>query len=211
VTHHHADHTAGVMPLQGATGARLVAPAREWPGADALRVRGGAVFDALGHTWSVMDVPGHTAGHVAYFAGGLAFGGGTASLVFCGDTLFSAGCGRLFEGSPAQMLSSLDALAALPDDTLVCCTHEYTLSNIRFALAVDPQNADLRAWQQRCLALRAADQPTLPSTMGMERRINPFLRVREPALRASAMARQPQARTDAEVLGALREWKNVYP
>jgi hydroxyacylglutathione hydrolase len=210
VTHHHGDHTGGVLPLQKATGVQVVAPAHEWPGAEALRVSGGSTFEALGLKWQVMDVPGHTLGHVAYRCDSVALATGAVPLVFCGDTLFSAGCGRLFEGSPAQMLQSLNALARLPDRTLVCCTHEYTLSNIRFALAADPANPDLLAWQQQCLQRRALHQPTLPSTMGLERRINPFLRVREPALQASAQARQPGAKTDVDVLAALREWKNVF-
>ena len=131
----------------------------------------------LGLEFRVMAVPGHTLGHIAYHGHG---------ALFCGDTLFSAGCGRLFEGTPAQMLDSLDRIAALPDDTRVYCAHEYTLSNLRFAAAVEPGNADVLETLDAVRALRARDGITLPSTLGRERRINPFLRCREPAVRAAA-------------------------
>jgi hydroxyacylglutathione hydrolase len=134
-----------------------------------------------------------------------------APLLFCGDTLFSAGCGRLFEGTPAQMLASLDALASLPEDTLVCCTHEYTLSNLKFALAVEPGNADLVDYVQRCQALRAQGQPTLPSSIGRERRINPFLRTREPAVIEAARAFDARTTKDeVGIFATIRQWKNEF-
>ena len=153
-------------------------------------------------------MPGHTAGHVAYFAERA----DDAPLLFCGDTLFSAGCGRLFEGTAAQMLTSLDTLAALPDTTQVCCAHEYTLANLRFACAVEPDNAALQAYQRHCVALRAQQQPTLPSTLATEKAINPFLRTHVPAVVAAACAHAPQLAPQERtaVLAALRSWKNVF-
>ena len=236
VTHHHADHVGGVQALVDATGAHVVAPATEWhnPGLSAAtqaqRVAQGDTLTLLGLPWQVLDVPGHTAGHVAYVCPAVAITEGTphttpsactAPLLFCGDTLFSGGCGRLFEGTPAQMLASLDAMAALPDDTWVCCTHEYTLSNLRFAQAVEPDNAALAQWQRHCAALRAQQRPTLPCTLGNERLINPFLRVRTPSVRAAmvqAMAAPPAPThppvtpppNDVAVFAALREWKNRF-
>ena len=161
---------------------------------------------ALGLRFGVLDVPGHTAGHIAFVQQGAA----GAPLLFCGDTLFSAGCGRLFEGTPAQMSASLAALAALPDDTQVCCTHEYTLSNLRFAAAVEPANDDIAAHARHCEALRAAGEPTLPSTLALERRINPFLRCHLPKV-AQAARREGAANDEpVAVLAALREWKNRF-
>jgi hydroxyacylglutathione hydrolase len=151
-------------------------------------------------------VPGHTAGHIAYYCANVH----GAPLLFCGDTLFSAGCGRLFEGSPAQMLASLDALAALPDNTQVCCAHEYTLSNLKFACAVEPGNTALADYATSAQALRAAQQPTLPSTIGLERQINPFLRSREPEVIRSAQGFDASARDEVAVFAALREWKNQF-
>jgi hydroxyacylglutathione hydrolase len=139
VTHHHADHVGGVQALQAATGARVLAPAAEGLSFDHEPMRGGECVDLLGLRVQVMDVPGHTAGHIAYWIPASPLG----PVLFCGDTLFSGGCGRIFEGTPAQMLQSLDTLAALPADTLVCCAHEYTLSNLAFAKAVEPANAAL--------------------------------------------------------------------
>ena len=172
---------------------------------------------ALGLTWQVLEVPGHTAGHVAYVCANVPLtegapqqAQGQTGLLFCGDTLFSGGCGRLFEGTPGQMLASLDALAALPDPTLVCCTHEYTLSNLRFARAVDPDNVALGQWQQTCEALRAQHRPTLPCTLANERLINPFLRVRTPSVRAAVQRLSPAADSDTAVFAALREWKNRF-
>lgn len=216
VTHHHTDHTGGVAELQAATGASVVAPKHECASLNAeLRVEQGSGFQALGLTWRVLDVPGHTAGHVAYITQAhLATSATTAAtevpLLFCGDTLFSGGCGRLFEGTPAQMLVSLDQLAALPEATLVCCAHEYTLANLRFARAADPLNTALQAWETQCLLLREQQRPTLPTTVGRERAINPFLRSREPALRLAAQSQKPLALDDEAVFAALRQWKNHF-
>jgi hydroxyacylglutathione hydrolase len=204
VTHHHADHVGGVqalldrfpVPVYGPSGERI-------PGRTAALSGGESVeLDGLGLAFEVLDVPGHTAGHIAYFGHG---------ALFCGDTLFSGGCGRLFEGTPAQMLGSLDALQALPADTAVYCAHEYTASNLRFALAVEPLNADLVAHADLVRELRAQDRPTVPSTLGLERRINPFMRTRLPAVRAAAErhAGRPLD-SEADVFAVVREWKNAF-
>jgi hydroxyacylglutathione hydrolase len=206
VTHHHADHVGGVQALCQATGARVLAPAAEGLSFDHEPVQGGDVLDVLGQSVQVLDVPGHTAGHVAYWLPGTEPG----PLLFCGDTLFSGGCGRIFEGTPAQMLQSLDTLAALPPDTRVCCAHEYTLSNLAFALAVEPDNADLQNYRAECQALRQSGQPTLPSRMSLERRINPFLRSRQPSVVDAVRRRQPDAQDDVSVFAALRQWKNEF-
>lgn len=206
VTHHHADHTGGVAELQEATGAQVYGPAKERIPSPFHPLHGGDTINALGFAWQVIDVPGHTAGHIAYFCPDVE----GAPLLFCGDTLFSGGCGRLFEGTPAQMLASLDTLSALPDDTRICCAHEYTLSNLRFARAVEPANDDLARYEQHCLALREQDLPTLPATLANERRINPFLRSREPAVRQAVQAWRATPGDDAAVFGTLRQWKNEF-
>ncbi len=207
ITHHHADHTGGVAELREATGARVIGPAFETMPEPLQRVAGGESVEVLGIRFDVIDVPGHTAGHIAFFASEAPGG----PLVFCGDTLFSGGCGRLFEGTPAQMHESLSALAALPGSTRVCCTHEYTLSNLRFAVAVEPDNADLLGYQARCEQLRAQNRPTLPSSIELEQRINPFLRTGVSGVAAAARRHAPDTGTDAvSVLATLREWKNVF-
>jgi hydroxyacylglutathione hydrolase len=215
VTHHHADHVGGVQALMPRLQGPIWAPATErMPAAFAgvcLRMSEGDTVQVLGHRFAVLDLPGHTAGHIAY----VQLGASSSPLLFCGDTLFSAGCGRLFEGTPAQMQASLAKLAALPADTQVCCTHEYTLSNLRFAKAADPDNAALAAHTAHCQSLRAAGLATLPSSMGLELQINPFLRCSAPALAAAARA-QTQAQTKTHpldalaVFTALREWKNRF-
>ncbi|MDP9918195.1 hydroxyacylglutathione hydrolase [Variovorax boronicumulans] len=209
VTHHHSDHTGGVAALHAATGAKVWGPARERIPEPFTPLVQGDIAQALGLRFEVIDVPGHTAGHIAYF---LPASAAQAPVLFCGDTLFSGGCGRLFEGTPAQMLASLDALAALPGDTRVCCAHEYTLANLKFARAVEPGNDELTHYNARCESLRAQGQPTLPSQLAIERRINPFLRSREAtvfrAVRAHAELSADAA--EAEVFAALRQWKNDF-
>ncbi len=212
VTHHHPDHTGGVAALRDATGAAVYGPAAERIPEPLQRLREGDGVSCLGLAFDVLDVPGHTAGHIAYYAAQVTVDGTAAPLVFCGDTLFSGGCGRLFEGTPAQMLASLDKLAALPGDTRVCCTHEYTLSNLRFARAVEPANDALASYQQACEGRRARQQPTLPSRIDTECAINPFLRSRLPAVAAAARARAGAAAPadEAATFGLLREWKNGF-
>lgn len=207
ITHHHADHVGGVAALREATGARVIGPAFEPMPEPLQRVGGGEVVTAMGLNFEVIEVPGHTSGHIAYYC---AEADG-APLLFCGDTLFSAGCGRLFEGTPAQMLDSLTRLAALPGATRVCCTHEYTLSNLRFARAVEPCNAVLSAYEERCQRLRERNLPTLPSSIELEKQINPFLRAHVPAVEQTARAHDPHSSPGPlGVFTTLRAWKNTY-
>lgn len=206
VTHHHADHTGGVAQLRTATGAAVFGPALETIPEPLVALHGGDACHALGLDWQVLDVPGHTAGHIAFYHPHVA----GAPLLFCGDTLFSGGCGRLFEGTPAQMLASLDSLAALPGDTRVCCTHEYTLSNLKFALAVEPDNTALQTYTAHCRTLRERGQPTLPTSIALERQINPFLRSREATVKHAVQAWQTTPDDDVAVFAALRQWKNEF-
>lgn len=204
VTHHHPDHVGGVRALAERYSADVFGPAREKLPCEFRPLEGGVVVSlpGLGLEFDVMDVPGHTLGHIAYHGHG---------ALFCGDTLFSAGCGRLFEGTPAQMLDSLDRIAALPDETLVYCAHEYTLGNLRFAAAVEPGNADVLETLDAVQALRSRDAITLPTTLGHERRINPFLRCREPAVRAAAEARAGRRLADtSDVFAVVRSWKDGF-
>lgn len=212
VTHHHGDHTGGLARLRERFPAcTVIGPAGEAIDGVQQPVRGGDRLSLLGQQVRVLDVPGHTAGHVAYVID--APSDGSAPLLFCGDTLFAAGCGRLFEGTAAQLLGSLKTLAALPPETRVCCTHEYTLANLRFARALEPDNAVLAARDALEQAKRAAGQPTLPSSIALERATNPFLRCEVPALKTAARERAPQPATDGSELAvftALRQWKNQF-
>lgn len=206
VTHHHADHTAGVEALRKATGAAVYGPATEHIPAPFKPLREGDCVTTLGLDFQVLDVPGHTTGHIAFYTPDM----DGQPLLFCGDTLFSGGCGRLFEGTPVQMLASLDKLAALPNATRVCCAHEYTLANLRFAMAVEPENKILAAYEQHCLHLRGQGKPTLPSSIGQEICINPFLRTRQAGIMAAVHRFDPSTRDDATVFAALRQWKNQF-
>ena len=206
ITHHHHDHIDGVQELLADTGATVYGPGRENIPEPFEPLVGGDRIEVLGLNFQVLDVPGHTAGHIAYYAEPA----GEDPLLFCGDTLFSAGCGRLFEGTPAQMLASLDRLAALPASTRVCCTHEYTLSNLRFAQAVEPDNPALMQHTAHCQALRARQQPTLPSSLDLELAINPFLRSRQDSVVRSVRSFDASAVGETQVFAALREWKNQF-
>lgn len=223
VTHHHADHVGGVNALRLATGAQVYGPGYETIPEPVTRVNEGDICIVLGHPFSVIDVPGHTSGHIAYFCAEVALTPISTSnssqkhpLLFCGDTLFSGGCGRLFEGTPEQMLDSLRKLASLPDDTLVCPAHEYTLANLKFANVVEPDNANLVNYTKHCQTLRANNQPTLPSTIETERQVNPFLRSNEPTIRrsiqtyAAANAADNLTLDDKQAFAVLREWKNKF-
>jgi len=213
LTHHHNDHVGGVADLLSDARVPVYGPASEALGpldAFVTRVQGGDAvhLDAPALDFKVMGVPGHTRGHIAYFQA--ADASGTPHL-FCGDTLFACGCGRLFEGTPAQMLASLDSFAALPGATQVHCAHEYTLSNIRFALACDPDNADLRDWSRRAAALRERGAPTLPTTIAHERAVNPFLRAGDPAVQATLAEALHETVSDRlAAFTLMREWKNRF-
>jgi hydroxyacylglutathione hydrolase len=203
-THHHADHVGGLPRLAAKWKCPTFGPAREVAAALDRRLADGEDFEVpgLGISLATIDIPGHTAGHIALFGAG---------ALFCGDTLFACGCGRLFEGSPAQMHDSLGKLARLPADTRVYCGHEYTLANIAFAEAVEPANGALTARKAREAAKRARGEPTLPSTVGEELATNPFLRCAEPAVAAAAQRQAGRPlHGEAEVFAALREWKNGF-
>jgi hydroxyacylglutathione hydrolase len=203
-THHHPDHVGGIAELVEMTKVPVFGPKGEpIPALTNPVGQGDSVeIPALAASFTVLDIPGHTRAHVAYY--------GLESL-FCGDTLFACGCGRVFEGTPEQMLASLSKLAALPDATKVYCGHEYTLANIKFARAVDPDNSVLAARAERAAKLRAAGRPTLPSTLGEERATNPFLRCAEPVVIESANKYLGARVADpARVFAAIREWKNRF-
>jgi len=203
LTHHHGDHVGGVAALVKEFAVPVYGPAGEsLPGSPARLAEGDVVrFGELGLVFSVLDVPGHTAGHIAYVG---------HDAVFCGDTLFSAGCGRLFEGTPAQMSSSLEKLARLPIQTLVYCAHEYTLSNLRFAETLEPDNHEIASKLAWAKQQRENGLPTLPSTLGDERRTNPFLRVQEPAVIQKLGERLTGDRSPQAVLTAVRAMKDAF-
>jgi hydroxyacylglutathione hydrolase len=206
LTHHHADHVGGVPELRKKFQVPVFGPGNEAiTGVTDPLTEGDMVsLPDLGLNLSVLEVPGHTRGHIAYLAQ-------HQPWLFCGDTLFAGGCGRLFEGSPAQMVASLAKLAALPDATQVYCAHEYTLANLRFALEVEPENAALIARIGVEQGKRDKGLPTVPSTIGLEKMTNPFLRYHEPAIveRLAAAGRLP-LREPVAIFAALREWKNNY-
>ena len=206
VTHHHQDHTGGVAALREATGAQVFGPLLERVPEPLTRLKEGDTLELLGLTFKVLDVPGHTAGHIAFYAQPQ----GQAPLLFCGDTLFSAGCGRLFEGTPAQMLASLRKLAALPDNTRVCCAHEYTSSGLEFARAVEPGNQAMIIYQAKVKALREQNLPTLPSSVGLENTINPFLRTHRHDVIRAVQGVDASAKDPVSVFAALRTWKNQF-
>ena len=206
VTHHHADHVGGIQGLRARLQGPVLGPAAESIPQPFVPLAEGDEVQVLGLGFRVMEVPGHTAGHIAFFCADL----DGAAVLFCGDTLFSGGCGRLFEGTPAQMHASLQTLAALPADTRVCCAHEYTLSNLRFAAAVEPGNAALQAYTLQCQGQRAQGLPTLPSTIGTELAINPFLRCSQAEVIESARRQGGSVPGPVEVFATLRAWKNEF-
>jgi len=205
ITHHHADHTGGIaklgtthpgLPVIGPRGGHIRGITKSVSQGDTLQL---PVLDVQ---FQVLEVPGHTLDHIAFFGHG---------LVFCGDTLFSAGCGRLFEGSPEQMLHSLNKLKRLPDDTLIYCTHEYTQANVQFALAVEPDNKPLQEYADWVEAQRKNDLPTLPSTLLQQKHVNPFLRVHELSLQNAAQGYAEKTLSDdVAIFAAIRRWKDEF-
>lgn len=205
ITHWHPDHIGGIAELcRQFKGIPVYGPAAEEkkiPGLTQLLQEGDRV-EVLGVTFQVIAVPGHTLGHIVYYAPG---------VLLCGDTLFSAGCGRLFEGTPSQMHQSLSRLTALPPETLVYCTHEYTLSNLAFARTVEPDNGAIANQLMRVRALRGNQEPSLPTTLGLEKEINPFLRTGVPAVAQAARQWSGGSLPDGiAVFTALRSWKDQF-
>jgi hydroxyacylglutathione hydrolase len=214
VTHHHADHTGGILELLNTLGSTIPVYGplnNDIPGRTQALVEGDKVdITEPQISLKVLEVPGHTLGHIAYFANKQP--NVMEPMLFCGDTLFASGCGRLFEGTPTQMSQSLAKFAALPKNTLVYCTHEYTLSNIRFALAVEPHNKNLISWAEKAKALRDQDKPTLPTTIGQELQVNPFMRCDQAEVIAAAqtISGQQELPSPAHVLAAIRAWKDRF-
>lgn len=206
ITHHHNDHVGGVERLKQLTGARVCGPAHESiPGRD-MALDDGDQVSVLGIAFEVLAVPGHTLGHIAYFSDQPA-----TPLLFSGDTLFAAGCGRMFEGTAQQMQPALARLAALPEQTEVYCAHEYTLSNLRFAKAVEPSNPHVLQRFEEVTRLRAENRITLPSTIALERLTNPFLRTAETLVKQKADEWKGHSNdSQVTVFAALRSWKDTF-
>jgi hydroxyacylglutathione hydrolase len=203
-THHHDDHVGGAAALAQRYAIPVYGPAAETIPAVTHALREGDTVTLPGANieFRVWDIPGHTRGHIAYIGAG---------MVLCGDTLFSAGCGRLFEGTPAQLHRSLARLAGLPATTEVYCGHEYTLANLRFALTVEPNNTDALSYRAEAEQRLAAGKPTLPSTIGREHRVNPFLRLQQPSVRNAIETRAGQVISDdISAFAALRRWKDDF-
>lgn len=202
ITHHHPDHVEGIPALAEAYSPKVIGPADEASKITGLTqtVSDSDTFEFAGRTVHVISTPGHTSGHICFYIP-------DEKLLFAGDTLFALGCGRLFEGSPADMHGSLARLAELPDDTRVYCGHEYTQSNARFAISVDPDNETLAKRMEDITELRSKRLPTLPTTIGFEKRTNPFMRTEDPAIRKQLGM---ETSSDLEVFTELRRRKDSF-
>jgi hydroxyacylglutathione hydrolase len=194
VTHHHPDHVGGIAELKAKYGCRVIAPSKEShriQNVDKWVEQGDEVF-FMHNQAKVLETPGHTLGHNAYYFA-------QQKMLFSGDTLFSMGCGRLFEGTPKMMLETLNRLARLPEDSKVYCSHEYTLSNLKFARDLEPQNKELEEFEQLCKKRRDLGHPTVPTTIGLEKKLNPFLRVHE------AQVKQAAGKPDGDLVDVFAE------
>ena len=204
LTHRHADHVGGVEQLSQGRTLRIFGPrAEKVPGeTQPVGESDVATFEGLDLSFRVLDIPGHTLGHIAFVGHG---------AVFCGDTLFSGGCGRVFEGTPEQMTQSLAKLASLDEDTLVYCGHEYTVNNLHFALAVEPGNSACVEYLEQCRGLRTRDEATVPSTIRRERNVNPFLRCHLQSVKQAAEAKAGRRLQNAtEIFAVIRQWKDGF-
>lgn len=210
VTHHHSDHTAGIAQLKNQYQCTVYGPKNDV--VDNLDYRcceGQTIAIAsMPAKFEVIEVPGHTLGHIAFF---LPSNQLSDNLLFCGDTLFSGGCGRLFEGTAAQMLNSLQKIMSLPDNTQIYPAHEYTLSNLNFAIKIDPNNSDLKRYREQVTNKRDNNMPTLPTTLLLEKKINPFLRTQSPAI-IDAIEKQVNQSdlSPEELFKAVRTWKDKF-
>ena len=210
ITHHHADHTGGIgQLLEAFPNANVIGPYSSRIAAIKQHCRDGECIKALGLEFEVLEIPGHTLDHIAFYLSSCA--ALEQGAVFCGDTLFAGGCGRIFEGDPAMMYKSLAKLDALPATTLVFCAHEYTLANLGFAHAVEPDNIDVQTRLAETRAMRDARRPSLPSNIALERRTNPFLRcLNEVLAQKVAIHSGKQARSEIDTFAQLRAWKDNF-
>ncbi|MGB4467047.1 MAG: hydroxyacylglutathione hydrolase [Azovibrio sp.] len=207
ITHHHQDHQGGVAGLLDRDpGLPVFGPAAESITGLNRPLAGGETLQVLGLPVQVWAVPGHTRGHLAYLLEDYQF----EDALFCGDTLFGAGCGRLFEGTPEQMFQAMEKIAALPDNTRIFCAHEYTLQNLAFAALVEPENPAILARIEACERLRQLGQATVPSTLAEEKATNPFLRHGVQAVAARARERNPEALLPVQVFATLRAWRDEF-
>lgn len=203
-THHHYDHVGGADELAAHYKIPVYGPEAENIAAVSHPLKEGDIVNlpSIGLALEVISVPGHTSGHIAYYGNG---------MLFCGDTLFSGGCGRLFEGTAEQMAASLAKFSALPDETRVYCAHEYTLANLKFALAVEPGNTDITEYVATIKTRRIQNKPSLPSTLAQEKKINPFLRTREISVIQAANSRSKlQLASETDVFAEIRRWKDSF-
>jgi hydroxyacylglutathione hydrolase len=199
ITHHHGDHTAGLVEVKSASGAQVIGPKGKISGIDKHLSQGDS-FEFAGQSVDVIETPGHTLDMINFYLAG-------EKLAFTGDTLFALGCGRVFEGTPPQMWDSLQKLANLPDETVIYCSHEYTAANAAFALSVDPENDALKTRADQITDLRAAGKPTIPTDLALEKATNPFLRPHDPAIRAHLGM---QTASDTEVFTEIRARKDRF-
>ncbi|WP_428033288.1 hydroxyacylglutathione hydrolase [Amphritea sp.] len=205
ITHHHHDHTGGVTQLSQQHAITVFGPANSPFEGITNKLSDGDQIELLGLTLTIREVPGHTLDHISYYHAG------QEPQLFCGDTLFLAGCGRLFEGSAEQMHRAMEYFRRLPDTTQIFCTHEYSLANLAFAAAVEPTNAHITEAIEHCSRLRESGQPTLPTDIATEKRINPFLRYSEAPVRQSAEQFSGGPLTsEVAVFATIREWKNQF-
>ena len=205
ITHHHNDHTGGVEQLKKQHNCSVYGPANSPFKAIENRLQDGDQIELLGQQLEVREVPGHTLDHISYYLSG------QQPQVFCGDTLFLAGCGRLFEGTAEQMHQAMEYFNHLPDSTEIYCTHEYSLANLQFAAAVEPDNLAISEAQDRCTGLRERNLPTLPTNIATEKQINPFLRYSSASVKAAAedFTGKPLG-NESDIFAAIREWKNQF-